>query len=838
MVDFKKKLGKKSEAKTLNPIEIYEGLDWHSDKGVLRPAQIAILDAWHKTRRNDKDLILKLHTGQGKTLIGLLILQSKLNEGKGPALYLCPNNFLVKQTCEQAEQFGVTHSTVDEELPDSFVNSKSILITSVQMLFNGLTKFGLRARSQSVGSLIMDDAHACIDSIKQQVSISLGKDHAAYPELVALFATALKGQGEGTYADLMRHEYDAILPVPYWDWIDKVSEVADILSRHSDTKQIKFPWPLLKDMLTDCQCVISGESLEISPNLPPLQHFGSFYKATHRVFMSATVTDDSFLVKGLRLPANVIKKPLVWAEEKWSGEKMILIPSLIDESLDRSKIVQEFAKPTSGRKHGTVALCPSFNGTKDWQQYRADIADGRSIDTKVAALKEGNFNQTLVIVNRYDGIDLPDNSCRVLIIDSRPYSESVLDRYMERCLGNSDPISIRTARKIEQGLGRSVRGEKDYCAIILTGPGLVNQLRTPSQRRFFSAQTRMQIEIGLEIVEYAKEDAEDQTADPMTALNSLISQLIKRDKGWKDFYIERMDAMEEKGPHHERLEIFEFELNAEKKAEEGLYDEAAAIIQQLNDKLITDDAEKGWYLQEMARLIYRSSKMKSNAYQIGAHKKNHYLLRPREGMVFQKITVLSQQRVDRIIDNIRQYESYEALSLAVDDITSKLAFGVDSDTFEETVDRLGRILGFACDRPDAEWKEGPDNLWCLRDGQYLLFEAKSQVLTGRKEINKDEADQMNRSVAWFAKNYADCRSRSLMVHPAKKLHGAAAFMHPVEIMRKTHLERLATNVRKFFGEFKTIDFKDISPEGVQRFLNAHTLGVDDLIGKYAEKPRD
>ena len=58
MVDFKKKLGKKSEAKTLNPIEIYEGLDWHSDKGVLRPAQIAILDAWHKTRRNDKDLIL------------------------------------------------------------------------------------------------------------------------------------------------------------------------------------------------------------------------------------------------------------------------------------------------------------------------------------------------------------------------------------------------------------------------------------------------------------------------------------------------------------------------------------------------------------------------------------------------------------------------------------------------------------------------------------------------------------------------------------------------------------------------------------------------------------
>jgi hypothetical protein len=83
-------------------------------------------------------------------------------------------------------------------------------------------------------------------------------------------------------------------------------------------------------------------------------------------------------------------------------------------------------------------------------------------------------------------------------MDSRPYSESVLDRLMERWLGNTESISAKTARKIEQGLGRSVRGEKDYCAIILTGPELIKQIRTASSRRFLSPQTRTQIEIGLE----------------------------------------------------------------------------------------------------------------------------------------------------------------------------------------------------------------------------------------------------------------------------------------------------------------------------------------------------
>jgi len=80
MVDFSKKLGSVKTKKPLDPTAIYDTLDRTSDKGPLRPAQEAILREWHEHRREERDLLIKLQTGQGKTLIGLLILQSRLNE--------------------------------------------------------------------------------------------------------------------------------------------------------------------------------------------------------------------------------------------------------------------------------------------------------------------------------------------------------------------------------------------------------------------------------------------------------------------------------------------------------------------------------------------------------------------------------------------------------------------------------------------------------------------------------------------------------------------------------------------------------------------------------------
>ena len=259
MVDFKKRLTKKDFPKDLDPAEIYDTLDRASDKGPLRPAQLAVLSEWHESRRNERDLILKLHTGQGKTLVGLLLLQSMLNEEDGSAVYLCPNNFLINQTCTQAEQFGVSYCTPDDDgsLPFEFLEGEKLLITSVQKLFNGRTKFGIGPQSVSVSTVLMDDAHACIDVIREALSIRITGDEGAYGELRNLFSSPLQDQGMGTFAEISNGNPDALLLVPYWDWHGRQAEVVNILAKHVESKSIKFAWPLLRDMLAECQCLIS-----------------------------------------------------------------------------------------------------------------------------------------------------------------------------------------------------------------------------------------------------------------------------------------------------------------------------------------------------------------------------------------------------------------------------------------------------------------------------------------------------------------------------------------------------------------------------------------------------
>lgn len=232
LVDFKKRLtGKKTERPT-DPVKLYDTLDRAHDKGPLRPAQASVLQDWLACHREQRDVIVKLHTGQGKTLIGLLMLQSQLNSGKGPALYLCPDNFLIEQTIEQAKQFGIGTCQANNELPDEFLNSDKILVTSVQKLFNGLTKFGLHHKSIRVGTMLMDDAHACADTIREACRIRIPKDEPAYDAIKALFASDLEQQGIGTYADVSNGKRDALLQVPYWAWIERASDVANILAAH------------------------------------------------------------------------------------------------------------------------------------------------------------------------------------------------------------------------------------------------------------------------------------------------------------------------------------------------------------------------------------------------------------------------------------------------------------------------------------------------------------------------------------------------------------------------------------------------------------------------------
>ena len=174
--------------------------------------------------------------------------------------------------------------------------------------------------------------------------------------------------------------------------------------------------------------------------------------------------------------------------------------------------------------------------------------------------------------------------------------------------------------------------------------------------------------------------------------------------------------------------------------------------------------------------------------------------------------------------------------LKLDDILSSLAFGADADGFEHALNKLAEVLGFAGQRPDDEWKEGPDNLWALTDGRYLLFECKNEVLEGRESINKHETGQMNNSIAWFKRHYVGAMLTSIMIIPTRKVNRAAGFNDSVSIMAKKDLEKLIGRVKSFFREFKGFRLDDISAAAVTAGLALHKLGVPELESSYSKAP--
>ena len=549
MVDFKKKIVSKSKLKITNPIELYNTLDRKSIVGPLRPVQEYTLNEWYHNRKDEKDIIVKLHTGEGKTLIGLLMLMSSANQEEGPCIYVCPNIYLVKQVCEEAEKFGIPICVIgrNNTIPNEFLSGDKILITHAQKLFNGKSIFGIDNNYIKAGTIVLDDSHACIDVLKKSFTITLSKEsnETIYNKILTLFSDDLIEQGEGSYLDIKTGEYDTFMLVPYWSWINKKTELLSILSDNSLKDEIQFVWPLIKDNIKEYSCFISGNRIEIAPYSINVDKFGTFSRAKRRILMSATTQEDIFFVKGLNFSSDAVTKPIEYPTSRWSGEKMILMPSLIDENCDRDLVAAQFSS-IKNKDFGIVAIVPNTRRAIYYNKLGSKFPqNNEELFSVIDDLRKSKFGETVVINNRYDGIDLADESCRVLIIDSLPFLNSYYDEYEEKCCPNSEIINKKTAQKIEQGLGRAVRGEKDYCAILVIGSDIEKFMRGVLTRKYFSAQTQIQIEIGFEVANMAKEDIVEED-HPMKPIFSLLNQMLKRDEGWKEYYANEMNEIEYK----------------------------------------------------------------------------------------------------------------------------------------------------------------------------------------------------------------------------------------------------------------------------------------------------
>src|SRR5882672_10566136 len=193
MVDFKKLRAGKAKPRPVNPREIFHSLPKPVGINDLYASQAEVLDTWF-ARRTDKDVVVKLHTGGGKTLVALLMAQSVMNETGMPVLYLAPTNQLVGQVLAKAKEYSIAALPYikKQALPAEFEDGKAVLVGVYETLFSGRSKFGVRGSYKQpvkVGAIILDDAHVALSNVRKSftLTIEVRKHKAVYQELVGRF---------------------------------------------------------------------------------------------------------------------------------------------------------------------------------------------------------------------------------------------------------------------------------------------------------------------------------------------------------------------------------------------------------------------------------------------------------------------------------------------------------------------------------------------------------------------------------------------------------------------------------------------------------------------------
>lgn len=177
-MSFFKKLNEQNNNEPIlptDPNKLFYSLN-KKEEGIeyLRDGQNEVLENYI-SRKGEKYLLIKMNTGAGKTLVGLLILYSKMLESKEKVIFLCPDKQLVDQAYQQSKKYDIPTCVVEEsssnEFPEDFLNNKAILITTIQRLFNSKNIF--ERDKIIVNSIVIDDAHKCVEKVKDAFTVKI-----------------------------------------------------------------------------------------------------------------------------------------------------------------------------------------------------------------------------------------------------------------------------------------------------------------------------------------------------------------------------------------------------------------------------------------------------------------------------------------------------------------------------------------------------------------------------------------------------------------------------------------------------------------------------------------
>ena len=800
-IDFSELLDADNEV-ALHPRDIFFTLNRAPQFAFPRDIQTEVMNRWFDARHN-RDNVIKLNVGSGKTLVGLLLLQSSLNDGKGPALYVSPDNQLSQQVMQEATALGI--DVTDNPRDADYTAGQKLCVVNVYKLFNGKSIFGVGVARIDIGTVVIDDTHACLSTITQQFRITLPSTHDAYKKVLAALTEDLKEYNEANFLDIEAGDPHAHMEVPFWSWDTHQSPILRALHEHRDDDELCFTYPLLNEILRQCRCVIGGQRLEIEPYFPATDLIRAFCGAKRRIYMTATLADDSVIATHFGADPYNFPKPIVPSSSQSMGERMILMPQELNSDLTTADIRALLAQ--LAQTVNVVVIVPSELAAQDWKNDAHQVLIGGRVTHGIEKLRANHVGLT-VLVNRYDGIDLPGDACRVLAIVDLPEVSSYTDLIDTEVLSHTAVNLRRQLERIEQGMGRGVRSNDDYCVVLLLGPKLTSRLRSPDGMDMLTPATAAQLDLSRKIARRLKKPSIDEVKD-------IILQCVERDNDW--IRVSKKVLVNLKPDDELRLDPAKLAIRAAfDKARSNQHEKAVAIL----DRAIDATAEgplKAWLLSRKAAFQHPMDAYGAQKTLVAAHNMERAVIKPMHGTSYKVLAPAAGRQATALIANHDgRFIDPTTMKLFADELCADLQFSPGtSSKFEAAINDLSWFIGIKGQRPERDYKEGPDNLWALPNGSFLVIECKNGV-TADKGISKKDAGQLGQSLAWFSGRYPASTSVPIIIHEDRTLGQGASVVAGMRVVDSTHLKKLHNNLRAFARQLIDPDVASNASEVAKR----------------------
>lgn len=724
-----------------------------------------MLATYAKEMVEASDVAMQLPTGSGKTLVGLLIAEWRRRKFKARVVYLCPTRQLVHQVVEQAHtEYGIdaiafTGSKWDYSPGDrsDYTTGAKLAVTTYSSLFNTHPYF------DHPDTILLDDAHAAENYVAKMWSLEIPVGDKKYASLHTALSGILKDHISGRSYRRLTGDWEDRFDTK---WVDKLptetasaleDRIIDVIDAHEDVDDVKFTWPLLRDHLHACHIYLASREILIRPLVPPTWTHAPFEGATQRIYMSATLGAGGDLE---RLTGRT-KIARIEAPEDFRkagvGRRFFMFPGLSLESGDcdklRKRMQQHAGRSVVLTPHDVAAkvVAEQFRNSKDFKIFSAADIEA----SKKAFVKSDKA--VAILAGRFDGIDFPNEDCRLLCLDGLPKATNAQERFLMSNMGASALLNERMQTRILQAAGRCTRALQDRSAVFVTGAELLQYLTDDRNWRHFHPE--LQAELAFGVHQSKGVDAAD--------LMDYFESFLANDDAWEeansDIVDDASDQLQEPFPAMSELESVvahevQYQMALWSSNYERALEKARAVVSRLNARSL-----RGY--RALWHYLAGSSAQKLSGEVGDAHDKTarEQFAAARDAapniswlaLLVRGDAAASTEKVTRSVDDMAQVVRLENVLLAMGTVHDRnfekkaraIVEGLARpETFEEGQRQLGILLGFVAGNGNGDADPDP---WWLGDTKGLVFEdhAKGAAAT---VFGANKAKQAAGHPAWLS----------------------------------------------------------------------------------------